>query len=47
VRFADDFVVGFQHRDEAERFLAELGRNRVAVALGGGAREALAVGRPG
>jgi group II intron reverse transcriptase/maturase len=25
VRFADDFVVGFQHRDEAERFLAELG----------------------
>jgi group II intron reverse transcriptase/maturase len=25
VRFADDFIVGFQHRDEAERFLAELG----------------------
>jgi RNA-directed DNA polymerase len=24
VRFADDFVAGFQHRDEAERFLAEL-----------------------
>ena len=24
VRFADDFVVGFQHRFEAERFLAEL-----------------------
>ena len=24
VRFADDFVVGFQHRYEAERFLAEL-----------------------
>jgi len=24
VRFADDFVVGFQHRNEAERFLAEL-----------------------
>jgi len=24
VRYADDFVVGFQHRDEAERFLAEL-----------------------
>jgi group II intron reverse transcriptase/maturase len=24
VRFADDFVVGFQHRVEAERFLAEL-----------------------
>lgn len=25
VRFADDFVVGFEHRDEAERFLSELG----------------------
>jgi group II intron reverse transcriptase/maturase len=24
VRFADDFVVGFQHRDDAERFLGEL-----------------------
>jgi group II intron reverse transcriptase/maturase len=24
VRFADDFIVGFQHRAEAERFLAEL-----------------------
>jgi group II intron reverse transcriptase/maturase len=24
VRFADDFVVGFEHRDEAERFLTEL-----------------------
>lgn len=24
VRFADDFIVGFQHRSEAERFLAEL-----------------------
>jgi len=24
VRFADDFVLGFQHRHEAERFLAEL-----------------------
>jgi RNA-directed DNA polymerase len=24
VRFAEDFVAGFQHRDEAERFLAEL-----------------------
>jgi hypothetical protein len=24
VRFADDFVVGFQYRDEAKRFLAEL-----------------------
>src|SRR5262245_34676878 len=24
VRYADDFIVGFQHRDEAERFLREL-----------------------
>lgn len=29
VRFADDFIVGFQHRAEAERFLAEL-RARLA-----------------
>ena len=29
VRFADDFVIGFQHRDEAEGFLAEL-RERFA-----------------
>jgi RNA-directed DNA polymerase len=29
VRFADDFVVGFQHRHEAERFLTEL-RQRFA-----------------
>ena len=29
VRFADDFVVGFQHRGEAERFLADL-RERFA-----------------
>jgi RNA-directed DNA polymerase len=29
VRFADDFVVGFEHRDEAERFWAEL-RERFA-----------------
>jgi RNA-directed DNA polymerase len=28
-RFADDFVVGFEHREEAERFLAEL-RDRFA-----------------
>jgi RNA-directed DNA polymerase len=28
-RFADDFVVGFEHRDDAERFLAEL-RERFA-----------------
>lgn len=29
VRFADDFVVGFEHREEAERFLTEL-RDRFA-----------------
>jgi RNA-directed DNA polymerase len=29
VRFADDYVAGFQHRDDAERFLAEL-RERFA-----------------
>jgi len=29
VRFADDYIVGFQYRDDAERFLAEL-RNRLA-----------------
>ena len=29
VRYADDFVVGFQHRSDAERFLGELGE-RVA-----------------
>lgn len=29
VRYADDFVLGFQHRDEAERFLCEL-RERLA-----------------
>jgi group II intron reverse transcriptase/maturase len=29
VRFADDYVVGFEHRDEAERFLADL-RGRLA-----------------
>jgi len=29
VRFADDFVVGFEHREEATRFLAEL-RERFA-----------------
>ena len=29
VRYADDFVVGFQHREEAERFLREL-RERLA-----------------
>src|SRR5206468_12409223 len=29
VRFADDFIVGFQHREDAERFQAEL-RERFA-----------------
>ena len=29
MRFADDYIVGFQHRDDAERFLAEL-RDRLA-----------------
>jgi len=29
VRFADDFIIGFEHRDDAERFLAEL-RGRFA-----------------
>jgi len=29
VRYADDFVVGFQHRDDAEQFLADL-RDRFA-----------------
>jgi RNA-directed DNA polymerase len=29
VRFADDFIVGFQHQDDAERFLGEL-RGRLA-----------------
>ena len=29
VRFADDFIVGFEHRDDAERFLDEL-RERFA-----------------
>ena len=29
VRFADDFIVGFEHKDDAEQFLAEL-RGRFA-----------------
>jgi RNA-directed DNA polymerase len=29
VRFADDFIVGFEHKDDAQRFLAEL-RERLA-----------------
>jgi RNA-directed DNA polymerase len=34
VRFADDFVVGFQHRKEAERFLAELRERFAQFGLG-------------
>jgi RNA-directed DNA polymerase len=33
VRFADDFVAGFQHRQEAERFLAELRERFVRFGL--------------
>ena len=33
VRYADDFVVGFQHRAEAERFLKDLGDRMRAFAL--------------
>ena len=32
VRYADDFTVGFQHRDDAKRFLAEL-RERLGVMI--------------
>ena len=34
VRFADDFVVGFEHREEAERFLAELRERFAQFGLG-------------
>src|SRR4051794_12118972 len=33
VRFADDFVVGFEHRDDAERFWAELRERLAEVSL--------------
>ena len=33
VRFADDFVVGFEHREEAERFLVELRERLTAFGL--------------
>src|SRR6516162_7747896 len=33
VRFADDFVVGFQHRKEAERFQDELGERLAKFGL--------------
>src|SRR5215469_11529395 len=34
VRYADDFVVGFEHRHEAERFLAELSERLAKFGLG-------------
>jgi RNA-directed DNA polymerase len=34
VRFADDYVAGFEHRDDAERFLAELRERLAKFALG-------------
>jgi RNA-directed DNA polymerase len=33
VRFADDYVAGFEHRDDAERFLADLRERLVQFAL--------------
>lgn len=33
VRYADDFVLGFQHRNEAQRCLAELGQRMQAFGL--------------
>jgi hypothetical protein len=33
VRYADDFVVGFEHRHDAERFLAELGERLAKFGL--------------
>jgi RNA-directed DNA polymerase len=33
VRYADDFVMGFEHRDDAERFLALLHNRRVKFGL--------------
>ena len=32
VRYADDFVVGFQHRHEAERFLTNFGNGWKSLA---------------
>jgi len=39
VRFADDFVVGFEHRQEAERFLAELRERFVQFLPGAASRQ--------
>ena len=33
VRFADDFVVGFEHREDGERFLSELGERLLRFGL--------------
>ena len=33
VRFADDYIVGFEHRDDAQRFLAELRRRLAKFSL--------------
>ena len=33
VRYADDFVLGFQHRGEAERFLKALGERLAKFGL--------------
>ncbi len=34
VRYADDFIVGFEHREDAERFLAELSERFAKFGLG-------------
>jgi Reverse transcriptase (RNA-dependent DNA polymerase) len=39
VRWADDFIVGFEHREDAERFLAELRERVRAVRAGAERRE--------
>ncbi|MFN8627876.1 MAG: reverse transcriptase domain-containing protein [Candidatus Binatia bacterium] len=39
VRYGDDFVVGFEHREEAERFLAGTARAVSAVWLGAAPRQ--------
>jgi hypothetical protein len=34
IRFADDFIVGFEHRQDAERFRDELGGRFAPVRAG-------------
>jgi len=34
VRYADDFIAGFEHREDAERFLADLSERLAKFALG-------------